>query len=74
MWDLFNSSLRLLLKGKLFREPLAALRQWSIGFTGSLVAMVLLVKLGLPLGVAVVLVAVAAGLSQPYLFKNLKYA
>jgi hypothetical protein len=74
MWDLFNSSLQLLLKGKLFREPLTALRQWSIGFLASLFAMVLLVKLGMPLGVAVLLVAMAAGLLQPYLFKNLKYA
>jgi hypothetical protein len=38
------------------------------------VALVALVKLGLPLGLVVVIVAILAGLSQPFLFKNLKYA
>jgi hypothetical protein len=74
MWEMFSSSLQLLLKGKLFREPGAAMRQWSIGFAGSIVALVALVKLGLPLGLVVVIVAILAGLSQPFLFKNLKYA
>jgi ABC-type nitrate/sulfonate/bicarbonate transport system permease component len=74
MWEMFSNSVQLLLKGKLFREPGAALRQWLIGFAISAVGIVVLVKLGLPLGLAVVVVALAAGLLQPLLFKNLKYA
>jgi hypothetical protein len=32
------------------------------------------VKAGVPLWIAVTLVALTAGVLQPYLFKNLKYA
>jgi hypothetical protein len=74
MWDMVSNSLQLLLKGKLFREPGAAFRQWLIGFVASLIAIVLFVKLGTPLWLAVALVAIASGLLQPFLFKNLKYA
>ena len=74
MWDMFGNSLRLFLKGKLFREPGAVFRQWLIGFAASFVAIVVLAKLGVPLWVAVVAVAVCAGVLQPILFKNLKYA
>jgi hypothetical protein len=74
MWDMFSNSLRLFVKGKLFREPGAVFRQWSIGFVASLVAIVILAKIGVPLWIAVVVVALGAGLAQPYLFKNLKYA
>lgn len=74
MWDLFSNSLRLFVKGKLFREPSAVFRQWAIGFAVSLVAMVAFVKLGMPLWLAVMAVALVAGVLQPYLFKNLKYA
>jgi uncharacterized membrane protein YccC len=74
MWDMFSNSLRLFLKGKLFREPRAVIRQWLIGFVISLLAVVVLVKLGTPTWSAVVLVALGAGLLQPFLFKNLKYA
>ena len=74
MWDMFNNSARLFLKGKLFRDPAAVFRQWLIGFGASFAAVVLFVKLGMPLGAAVVVVALAAGGLQPFLFKNLKYA
>ena len=74
MWDMFNNSLQLFLKGKLFREPAAVFRQWLIGFGASFAAVVLFVKLGIPLGIAVVVVALGAGVLQPFLFKNLKYA
>ena len=73
MWDMFNSSLQLFVKGKLFREPTAVFRQWFIGFTASVVAVVLLLKLGTPVWLSVTLVAIAGGLLQPLLFKNLKY-
>lgn len=74
MWDMFSNSLRLFVKGKLFRDPAAVLRQWLIGCGVSFVAVVIFVKLGMPLWIAVVFVAVAAGGLQPVLFKNLKYA
>jgi hypothetical protein len=66
--------LRLFIKGKLFREPGAVFRQWLIGFGVSVAAMLILVKLGLSLWIAVVVAALAVGFLQPYLFKNLKYA
>ena len=74
MWDMFSNSLRLFLKGRLFREPATVLRQWLIGCGVSFGTVVLFVKLGMPLGVSVVIVALAAGGLQPFLFKNLKYA
>jgi hypothetical protein len=74
MWDMFGNSLQLFVKGKLFREPGAVFRQWLIGFGVSLAAVVVLAKLSVPLWIAVALVALAAGVLQPYLFKNLKYA
>jgi len=74
MWDMFSNSLRLFIKGKLFREPGAVFRQWLIGFAVSLVAVVALVKLSVPLWLSVGAVALAAGVLQPFLFKNLKYA
>ncbi|GAC1509399.1 MAG: hypothetical protein NVS1B6_16560 [Steroidobacteraceae bacterium] len=74
MWPMFTSSLQLFLKGKLFREPAAVFRQWLIGFAAALIAIVALTKLGLPLGLVVLVVAIATGAAQPYLFKNLKYA
>jgi membrane associated rhomboid family serine protease len=74
MWDLFANSLRLFFKGKLFREPRAMFRQWLIGFAAALVAVVLLAKLGVPLWGSVAAAALVAGVLQPYLFKNLKYA
>lgn len=73
MWEMFGSSLQLLLKGKLFRDPGAVFRQWLIGFAVCVVAVVALAKLGIPLWLTVVVVALAGGLIQPLLFKNLKY-
>lgn len=74
MWDMFTNSLKLFVKGKLFREPRAVFRQWLIGFGISLLSIVILVKLTVPTWLAVAVVALAVGLLQPFLFKNLKYA
>lgn len=74
MWDMFSNSLLLFIKGKLFREPGAVFRQWLIGFSVSALAILILVKLGVPLWISVVAAALAIGFLQPYLFKNLKYA
>jgi uncharacterized protein (DUF983 family) len=73
MWDLFSNSLQLFLKGKLFRDPGAVLRQWLIGFAVAFAVVVLLVKVGTPVWLAVVVTALVGGALQPVLFKNLKY-
>lgn len=74
MIDMFLNSLRLFLRGKLFREPRAVLRQWLIGFALSLLAVLLLGALGLPIWLVVLCSALAAGALQPWLFRDLKYA
>ncbi len=73
MWDMFLNSLRLFLKGKLFREPRAVLKKWLVGFVLTLLAVVVPAKLGVPLWVTVVITALGVGALQPYLFKDLKY-
>ena len=73
MWDMFTNSLRLFLKGKLFRDPRMVLRQWLIGVAATLVALVLLARLGVPLWLAVLLASLGGGALQPFLFKDLKY-
>ena len=73
MWDMFTNSLRLFLKGKLFREPRRVARQWLIGVAVTLVVLVALAKLGLPLWLAVLLASLGGGALQPFLFKDLKY-
>jgi hypothetical protein len=74
MWDLFTNSLKLFVRGKLFREPAAVFRQWLIGFASAAAIVVLLVKIGAALWLAVVAAAIVSGGLQPFLFKNLKYA
>jgi hypothetical protein len=73
MWDMFTNSLRLFLKGKLFRDPRMVVRQWLIGVAITGVVLVLLAKLGVPLWLAVLLASLGGGALQPFLFKNLKY-
>jgi hypothetical protein len=73
MWDMFVNSLKLFLKGKLFREPVAVLRQWLICCVLSVAAIVALTKAGLSLFLGVPVVALLGGALQPYLFRNLKY-
>lgn len=73
MWDMFQNSFKLFLKGKLFREPREVLKQWLVGFAVALVAVVVLARSGVPLWLAVVGSAFVAGALQPYLFRNLKY-
>lgn len=74
MWDMFLNSLTLFFKGKLFREPMQVLKQWLVGLVVAVVALIILVKLGVALGLAVLLVAISVGALQPWLFRNLKYA
>jgi len=73
MWPMFTNSLRLFLKGKLFRDPASVLQRWMVGFAVALVAVTMLGMLGLPMWLAVLLPALGVGLAQPYLFRDLKY-
>ncbi len=74
MIDMFVNSLKLFLKGKLFRDPAAVARQWAIGLVVTMVVLVGLAEIGMPLWLAVVLAALIGGALQPWLFKDLKYA
>jgi hypothetical protein len=74
MWPMFTNSLRLFLKGKLFRDPKAVLLRWFAGFAIALTAVVILRLLGVPVWLAVVLTSLGVGAIQPYLFRDLKYA
>ena len=74
MWEMFSNSLRLFLKGKLFREPKMVARQWLIGLAFTFVVLVALAKAGVPLWLAVLAASLGGGALQPLLFKNLKYA
>lgn len=74
MWDMFLNSMKLFFKVKLFREPKQVLRQWLIDLAVALVALVFLVKLGVTMWLAVLLVSLTVGALQPWLFRNLKYA
>lgn len=73
MWDMFANSFKLFCKGKLFRDPREVAKKWLIGFAVALVAVVALVRVGVPLWLAVIVSAFAAGAMQPYLFRDLKY-
>jgi len=73
MWDMFTNSLRLFLKGKLFREPRMVLRQWLIGLAVTTLVVVVLAKVGAPLWLAVLAASLGGGALQPFLFKDLKY-
>lgn len=74
MWTIFFNSLKLFFKGKLFREPVQVARQWLIGMAVAVVMLLVLVKLGVVLWLAVVVVALGTGALQPWLFRKLKYA
>ena len=73
MWDMFSNSFRLFLKGKLFRDPRAVLKQWLVGFAATLIVVLALKFAGLPLWLAVAIASLAGGALQPYLFRDLKY-
>lgn len=74
MWDAFVNALTLFIKGKLFRDFNAVVKQTLIGNAVGAILLILLAKVGLPLYVSVPLVGIVAGALQPWLFKDLKYA
>lgn len=73
MWQMFINSLKLFLRGRLFRDPRAVLRQWLIGVAICLAVVIVLGLVGAPVPATVAIAAFASGLLQPYLFKDLKY-
>jgi hypothetical protein len=73
MWDMAKSSMTLFFQGRLFADPAQVFRQTALGVALSAVLIVGLAKLGLPLAAAAAIAGLIGGVSQPYLFKNLKY-
>lgn len=73
MWGMFISSFKLLFKGTLFRDPLEVFKKWLIGLVAAAVILLVLVKVGVVLWLAVALVALGIGGLQPWLFRDLKY-
>lgn len=73
MFDMFKNSVILFMRGKLFQDMSAALRQAIIGIAVTALLCIILVTLGMPLLVSVLIAALIGGGLQPYLFKDLKY-
>lgn len=73
MFDMFKNSVILFMRGKLFQDMSAALRQVIIGIVVTALLCILLVTLGIPLLISVLIAALIGGGLQPYLFKDLKY-
>ncbi len=73
MFDMFKNSVILFMRGKLFQDMSAALRQAIIGIVVTALLCILLVTLGIPLLISVLIAALIGGGLQPYLFKDLKY-
>ena len=69
---MFASSVRLFLKGKLFRDGRQVFSQWLKGF-GITLGVLLIAGLLFSPVVGVILASLAGGALQPYLFKDLKY-
>jgi hypothetical protein len=69
---MFASSVRLFLRGKLFRDGRQVFWQWLKGFVLTL-AVLLIAGLMLNPLIGVILASLLGGALQPYLFKDLKY-
>ena len=72
MFEMFVSSMRLFLRGKLFRDNASVFRQWLKGFTLTLAVLLVVGYFGGAL-LGVIVASVLGGALQPWLFKNLKY-
>lgn len=73
MFDMFKNSVILFMRGKLFQDETAAMRQAAIGIVVTALICLVLIIAGLPLLPGVVIAALVGGALQPYLFKDLKY-
>ena len=75
MLEMAMHSIVLFWKGKLFQDLGSVLRQAAIGIAVAAVLLLVFAQLiGLPLWLSVVVTSFIAGLYQPWLFKDLKYA
>jgi hypothetical protein len=70
---MFMNSVRLFLRGKLFRNPRRVLVQWLLGFGFTMAILLIVGYLASP-RLGVVVASVCGGALQPWLFKDLKYA
>lgn len=70
---MFTNSMKMFLRGKLFRDNKMVARQGSIGVILAIVLTVLLGKFVLPMWVAAIIGGFVSGALMPYLFKDLKY-
>lgn len=73
MLQMFLNSARLFMRGKLFRDNRAVLKQWLIGFALSTALLLAVGWLTAP-WIGVIVASLVGGGLQPYLFKDLKYA
>jgi len=74
MLDMFINSFILFWKGRLFQDIGHVIKQAVIGMVIAAVIVVVAVKAGLALWMAIVIASLISGAIQPYLFKDLKYA
>lgn len=73
MFGLFKNSIFLFCKGRLFKNINYFLQQACIGILIAAMIVIVMVKMGLALWIAVVTASLVSGVIQPYLFKDLKY-
>jgi len=74
MFEMAIHSIVLFFKGKLFQDLGSVLRQAAIGIVVAAGLLIIFAKLGLPLWLSILITSFIAGLYQPWLFKDLKYA
>lgn len=73
-FDLLSDTIHLLLAGKLFRDTGFVIRQFVIGALMASAIFILLLKLGVGLALTVIITSVVAGIIQPFLLKDIKFA
>lgn len=72
MFQMFMNSVRLFLRGRLFRDNASVFRQWLKGF-GLTLAVFLAVAFAVNVLAGVIVASLVGGAVQPWLFKDLKY-
>ncbi len=72
MLQMFMNSMRLFLRGKLFRDNAVVFQQWLKGFALTLAVLIVVGYFGGAL-LGVIVASLLGGALQPWLFKNLKY-
>jgi hypothetical protein len=72
MLELGWFSLRLFLKGKLFRDPLYFLRQTILASGIGTILLVLLAKTSFPLCIPITVTSLATGVMMPFLLKDFR--